>query len=208
MSRWSPRHPRKSSTPPRNSRLRRCARSTPSSGLRPRIALRTALSLKGPRLGAATSACRRWSSASGLPGREPAGAAPALVEDGHAWPRASPIIEYLDEAHPEPPFLPHGPVQSGGPCAAAQPDHRLRHPPAQQHPRAQVARAPSPATRASPTAGTRTRSPKAFAASRRLARRRRRERDLRPAMRSAWPTSASRAGRQCTALNRDLTPIR
>ena len=167
MSRWSPRPPRTSSTPRRNSRppamrtLYTFFRSSTS------YRLRIALSLKG------LDWEQRYVSLPKMEHREqayldvnPQGLVPALVEDGHVLAQSLAIIEYLDEAYPEPPFLPKDALRAGL-CAAAQPDHRLRHPPAQQRPRAQVARGQRPRRRGHRRPLVRaTGSPRAFAASR------------------------------------------
>jgi maleylacetoacetate isomerase/maleylpyruvate isomerase len=69
--------------------------------------LRIALSLKG------LDWEQRYVSLPKMEHREPAylevnpqGLVPALVEDGHVLAQSLAIIEYLDEAYPEPPFLP------------------------------------------------------------------------------------------------------
>src|SRR3954454_6572506 len=43
-------------------------------------------------------------------GVNPQGLVPALETDGHVLIQSLPIIEYLDETHPEPPFLPADPA--------------------------------------------------------------------------------------------------
>src|SRR5690348_8782831 len=43
-------------------------------------------------------------------GLNPQGLVPALEIDGHILVQSLPIVEYLDETHPEPPFLPPDPA--------------------------------------------------------------------------------------------------
>ena len=58
---------------------------------------------------------------------------PALELDGRRRLLQSlAIIEYLDEVYPHPPLLPEDRDRARQ-CARGRPDHRLRHPPAQQH---------------------------------------------------------------------------
>ena len=72
--------------------------------------VRIALSLKGldfaPRY---VSLPKMEHKAEAYAAVNPQGLVPTLVEDGRAIAQSLAILEYLDEAHPEPPLLPHDP---------------------------------------------------------------------------------------------------
>src|SRR5215510_10857617 len=106
MSRWSPRLPKRSSTlhrssgPPTMRTLYTFFRSSTS------YRVRIALSLKG------LDWDQQYISLPKMEHRDavyldlnPQGLVPALIEGGHVLTQSLAILEYLDEAYPEPPFL-------------------------------------------------------------------------------------------------------
>jgi maleylacetoacetate isomerase len=73
--------------------------------------VRIALNLKGlPHESAFIHLRRGDQNQPAFRGVNPQGLVPALETDGHVLIQSLPIIEYLDETHPEPPFLPADPA--------------------------------------------------------------------------------------------------
>jgi maleylacetoacetate isomerase len=74
--------------------------------------VRIALNLKGLPYESAFIHLRRGDqNQPAFRGVNPQGLVPALETDGHVLIQSLPIIEYLDETHPEPPFLPADPAE-------------------------------------------------------------------------------------------------
>ena len=74
--------------------------------------LRIALNLKGLAYESIASACPRWSIAEpGYAAVNPQRLLPALVDGPTTLIQSVAMMEYLDETHPEPPFLPADPIE-------------------------------------------------------------------------------------------------
>ena len=83
--------------------------------------VRIALNLKGIEYEQASVHLRRKEqSAPSYLALNPTGLVPALEEDGQVFIQSLAIIEYLDETHPEPPFLPGHPADRARVRALAQ----------------------------------------------------------------------------------------
>ena len=102
--------------------------------------VRIALNLKGVDCEAVPVDLRAPASAQHTPeflALNPQGLVPVLVDGATVLTQSLAIIEYLEETHPQPPLLPRAPADAGA-GARARTRHRLRHPSAQQHARAQL----------------------------------------------------------------------